>query len=498
MRSNWDPFNNSQIKADLKGRSIRGGMLTLAGQAITFILNIVRIFVLARLLTPKDFGLIAMVLTITSFLMILKDAGLSMATVQRKSVTHDQVSSLFWVNLAIGCLLGFLLLLLSPAIAWFYREPELWRVSAALSVTFPLSSLLIQHEALLKRHMRFDKLLFMQVAGSSVSLVVAVTCVKIGMGYWALVMSLIATPLISVGLIWILVPWLPGKFRRGVGCMEMIRFGGHLTLDSFFKKFLEIYPELLVGRIYSASALGFYSKAKQLLLVPLAQALAPFQAVAVPVLSRLVDEPDRYCAYFHSQWILIRCFIVPVFCCSIVMYDWITDIALGPGWESVQTLFLLSSIGAMFNFGIWPVTNMMITQGRTWDVLKLSFVRVPLRVCACSVGAFYSLELLIALDALATFFMVLVLVWVGGRSGPVDRNQLLSGYVKYIVSLFIAISLGWMSRLSLIRYEIYEPILIVLVLISCLLVSGLVVLASGENRKVIGEVVAQLTRRFAK
>ena len=150
----------------------------------------------------------------------------------------------------------------------------------------------------------------------------------------------------------------------------------------------------------------------------------------------------------------------------------------------------------MFNFGIWPVSFMMITQGRSSDVLRLSFVRFPLRIVACSIGAFYSLELLIGLDALALFLMVFVLIWVGGRTGPVSRRELLYGYTTYISSLLLAISLSWLLRLLLMTLDIYEPVLIVLVFTSCLFISCLVVFARSENRKAIITVVSDIAKQF--
>ena len=387
MRTKWDPFDSSQIKADLKGRSLRGGWLTLTGQGCLFVLNLVRIYVLARLLNPGDFGLIAMVMTISAFLIVMKDAGLSMATVQKDYINHEQIGALFWINALIGCVLGLVLLAMAALVAWFYKEPRLLEVVCVLSITFPLTGLFVQHQALLKRHMMFGRLLFVQISSWFAALLAAFLGALAGYGYWDLVFSQLMLPAVSLILFALLVPWRPGRFKSEAGVFSMLKFGGSLTTDAFLKKIVELVPDVLIGRVFSAVELGLYLKAKQLLLNPLNQATSPLNSVAIPAMSRLQSDPDRYKLYFQSYWTLIRCIVLPIFCCSVVMYDWIIDIALGAEWEGAKVLFLLCSLGAIFNFGIWPVGNLLMTQGRSSEILKLSLIRLPVRIVPVLIGS---------------------------------------------------------------------------------------------------------------
>src|SRR5439155_16698701 len=142
----------------LKGRTIASGAVTLSAQGCKFLLNLVSTMVLARLLTPRDFGLFAMVATITGFLRVFKDAGLSVATVQRERITHAQVSNLFWINVVVSALSAFILAGLAPVIARFYHNPRVVSVTVLLSATFLISGSTVQHQALLKRQMRFKAL----------------------------------------------------------------------------------------------------------------------------------------------------------------------------------------------------------------------------------------------------------------------------------------------------------------------------------------------------
>src|SRR5215469_17953897 len=153
-----EALRTEHLHADLKGRSVRGGLLTLISQGAQFALQTLSTIILARLLMPADFGIVAMVTALTGLASAFADFGLSEATIQRKEITHEQVSTLFWINLTIGLGLTFLSAALGPVLAMFYREPRLVRIALFLSLNFFLGGLRVQPNALLKRQMRFSAL----------------------------------------------------------------------------------------------------------------------------------------------------------------------------------------------------------------------------------------------------------------------------------------------------------------------------------------------------
>src|SRR5262245_35797304 len=144
--------------ADLKGRTVRGGLVTFIAQVMKVALNMGSTLILARLLTPLDYGLIGMVTGVTGFVETFKDAGLSTATIQWKRITDDQVSTLFWLNVALSLVLTVIVIILAPVLVRFFHEPRLALVAIALSATFFMSGLTVQHQALLRRNMRFTLL----------------------------------------------------------------------------------------------------------------------------------------------------------------------------------------------------------------------------------------------------------------------------------------------------------------------------------------------------
>ena len=148
-------FDTTQLNADLNKSSLKSGAVTITSQGIMLVLQLGSTMILARILSPNDYGINAMAVAVTGFANIFGHLGLSTVTIQRAEINHEQVSALFWINVFLGILLNVVIAALSPVVAWFYKTPELLWVMLALSTIFTISGLSIQHNALLKRQMRF-------------------------------------------------------------------------------------------------------------------------------------------------------------------------------------------------------------------------------------------------------------------------------------------------------------------------------------------------------
>src|SRR5438477_10732880 len=219
-------FRTDHLQKDLHARSFRGGAITLTGQGARFALNLVSTAILARLLRPQDFGLVAMVTSITSFIGLFKDLGLSNATVQRLHITHEEISFLFWINVVLSLATTLLVIALAPVIAWFYHEPRLFHVTLILSLSFIISGLAVQHQALLRRQMQFKSLAVRDVIALVCGIASGITFACLGFGYWSLVAVPVAANVASCILLWSICHWRPGRLQRRVGAGGMLAFGG--------------------------------------------------------------------------------------------------------------------------------------------------------------------------------------------------------------------------------------------------------------------------------
>src|SRR5208282_4032750 len=175
-------FTTEHLGVDLRARSVRGGLLNVTSQGAQFLIQSIATVVLARLLTPADFGLVAMVATVTGLGQAFGDFGLSEATIQRKEISHDQVSTLFWINVAIGLGLMLLTVALAPVLARFYRDPRIVNITLLVSLTFLIGGLRVQPDAILKRQMRFLSLAIRDVTSYALAVPVAITMAWRGAG----------------------------------------------------------------------------------------------------------------------------------------------------------------------------------------------------------------------------------------------------------------------------------------------------------------------------
>src|SRR5215831_15405369 len=203
-------FEDHKESRELGRLALRGGVVAVAMQYGNGVLQIVAAIVLARLLAPEDFGLVAIVAALTSFAPLLIDFGLGDATAQRGKITRSQVSSLFWLSSGIGLAVAMVVAACSPLIAWIYGDPRLESIALYSSVTFVLSGVSNQHLALLRRTMQFSRIAKIQFLGTLLGIAVAIFMAIRGYGYWALVIRPIVNALcVAIGA-WLACRWRPG------------------------------------------------------------------------------------------------------------------------------------------------------------------------------------------------------------------------------------------------------------------------------------------------
>lgn len=365
-------FAEGNRSADIARKSVRGGVSTIGAQVVKMILRIGATVVLARLLTPADYGLIGMVTVVVNFAGMFKDAGLSMATIQKDQIRHEQISNLFWINVLISIGLGLCVFLVAPLVAWFYEKPELTNITAVLSISFILSGLAIQHAALLRRHMRFGELAFVQVFSQLMSVVATVIFALYGFSYWALVGGTLVGSLLTLLLTYYFCPWVPGKIQRRSGSRDMLKFGGHLTGANLIGYLSRNADNILIGRFIGADALGLYSRAYSLFMFPVVQIRAPIQNVASPILAALQGEPQRFLKYYKNIINLISSLSVPITIYCFVESELVIYFLLGEQWMGAVPIFRILSVAGLLQSISGTYGLVMIAMGFSERYLRIS------------------------------------------------------------------------------------------------------------------------------
>jgi PST family polysaccharide transporter len=214
----------------LKKRSVRGFTTSLVGEGIDFVLRVGSMSILARMLLPEYFGLLTMVMVVTAVVDRLKDLGLTVVTIQRKTITHEEVSTLFWINAAGGLAMALIVAACAYPLALFYQEPRLIPITLAMATTFIWTSLTVQHSALLNRQMKYAHLAAIQISTNALSLAVAIVLAWAGAGYWALIAREALRTLFIAAGVWMCFPWVPSLPSRKARITSMLSFGGDLTV----------------------------------------------------------------------------------------------------------------------------------------------------------------------------------------------------------------------------------------------------------------------------
>jgi O-antigen/teichoic acid export membrane protein len=349
---------------DLKEKTIRGGFARLAAQGAGFILRLVSIMVLARLLGPKDFGLVGMVTVFTGVLSLFRDFGLSSAAIQCATVTDEQISTLFWINLLVGALLGFLSAAMAPFIAAFYHEPRLLGVTIALASGFLFNAAGVQHGVLLQRQMRFTALAVINTVGLIVGTAIAIVGAMAGYGYWSLVAMALAMPLITTIGFWLSTGWVPGRPRRRVGIRSMMRFGSIVTVNGLVLYIANNLEKVLLGRFWGVDALGIYGRSYQLINIPTDNLNSAAGEVAFAALSRLQDDPSRLRSYFLKGYSLILAMTLPITVACALFADDVVFVLLGAKWAAAAPILRLLA-PTIFIFAIAnPLGWLMFSLGK--------------------------------------------------------------------------------------------------------------------------------------
>ncbi len=379
-------LNTDHLNNDLRGRSVRGGALNLTSQGFQFVLQTTATVVLARLLTPADFGLVAMVATVTSLAQAFADLGLSEATIQKKEITHAQVTALFWVNTAIGAGLMLLTMACSPLIAWFYHDPRLIKIALLSSLTFLFGGLRVQPDALLKRQMRFFAVAVRDICSYLVAVPLAIVLAWRGAGYWALVTIPLILNFLQMVLSWLMIQWRPGFPRRAIGVRSMIAFGGNVAASYFVITTSRNADNVLIGWRLGASPLGLYSRAYNLLMLPVRQLIVPAGSVAVPTLSRVQDKSDQFANYYLRAVNLIIWTCAPVFAFLFVNALPVITLMLGHQWREAAPVFQLLAISALGHVLLESTLWLFISQGKSLQLLFMLLLVAPLIVVGYAIG----------------------------------------------------------------------------------------------------------------
>jgi O-antigen/teichoic acid export membrane protein len=424
----------------LGNRAARGAAVTLGAQGGRILIQVASVVVLARLLSPHEYGLIAMVVAVIGIGEIFRDFGLSTAAIQAPTLSTGQRDNLFWMNAGIGVVLAGVVFAGAGLLALVYDHAELIGITHVLSLTFVLTGLTTQYRASLVRDLRFVSLARADVTSPAVALVVSIVAALAGWGYWALVAGQLAQALTQLVMLAISARWLPGLPKRGQHMRGFVKFGWNLVASQLVGYVSSNIDTVIIGRQFGAGPLGIYNRAFQLLMTPLNQIRIPLTTVALPVLSRLVDDEKRFSDYIARGQLALGYTLVAGLGIVVSAADPITRLFLGEQWTAVAPILRLFAVASIFQtlafVGYW----VYVSRGLTGDLFRYSLVSATIKaVCIVAGSAFGVLGIAIGFAVAPAISWPISLWWLSRRTS-IPTRRLYAGALRVLAVVIVSAS----------------------------------------------------------
>lgn len=330
---------------NLGRRAVRGAAATGLSQLVRLVLQIASVVTLARLLSPRDYGLVAMVLAVIGVAEFLRDFGLGAAAVRAETLSPGQRDNLFWLNAGLGATFTAITAACAPLIADAYSRPELTAITLALAPTFLVSGLAAQYRVDLMRRLRFGALAWLEVLSAAIAMALGVVLAALGAGYWALVAQQVVSGLVALALLVGACRWRPGRYDRSTDVWGFVRLGSAFVTGGLLAYASRNVDNVLIGHQFGAQALGGYTRSVQLVRTPLTQLQGPFATVAVPVLVAAGSDDRRLLEAAQKGQVVLS---YPVMAASAVIVAGsqpLVEVALGRQWLNTADLVAWIAVG---------------------------------------------------------------------------------------------------------------------------------------------------------
>jgi O-antigen/teichoic acid export membrane protein len=474
-------------------RAVRGLAWKAASQTVFQVTRIVVAIVLARLLAPHDYGLASMVLALSWFVLAFSDLSLGAALVQRRSLSEADRSTVFWTSVGAGTAFTLLGIAGSWPLASFYGEPQVRPLFVALSLSFLVTSLGVTQTALLMREMDFRRLELRMMAATTIGAVIGIGAALAGFGPWAIIGQQLAIATVSTVLVWYFCRWRPRLTFSKASLRDLGAFGGNVFGQRAFYYATRSADGLLIGRYLGATAIGAYTLAYNVILVPATRIGIPIQEVLFPAFSRMQDDP----VWVGRMWLrvtrLVCAISVPAMLGLIVIAPDFVAVVLGDKWRSATPVIqILGWVGIL-----------QAVQTLNGDILQaLDRANVQFRFtmlwAAATVGAFvlglqWGIVGVAACFAVTSTVLAPLSTWLTARAVSVGLREFAHNIFGVASAAAVAAACVFVARLLLVEAGIPAAARLgLLALLGAALIVPLYAVLAPELRDEVRQVRARM------
>jgi PST family polysaccharide transporter len=371
---------------DLKKNTISGIKWTTLSKILRQIVQFIVIIVLSRILNPSDFGLISMLIVFTGFANILQNFGLASAIIQKKDVTQSQLSTIFWLNVIIGLILTTSFILLSKPIADFYNEPQLYSITIFLAFNFLITAFTTVQEALIRKRMDFNKLFAVEIIAVSLAGVLSILAAYNDYGVWSLVIQNIIIHLSSAIILWFIAEWRPSLTIQIKSTLPLLKYGANLAGFNIINYFSRNTDNLVIGKYLNASALGIYSRAYQLMLLPVSEVNQILTKVMFPVFSSIQEDTDRIKSIYLKATRMIAFVTFPLMLTISILAEPLVVTLYGIKWKDVATILSIFSFYGLTQSITTTIGWIFSALGKPDLQFKLGIINTAIAITSIIIG----------------------------------------------------------------------------------------------------------------
>lgn len=408
--------------------------------------------VLARILSPSDYGLIGMLSIFIALSNVFIESGFAKALIQKKKCSDIDFSTAFVTNLSISIIIYFLLFILAPYISEFYDEPSLTKITRVLSINFVLGAFNIVHRAKLMAEVNFKSLAIINFGGTIIGGCVGIIMAYMHYGVWSLVFQTLISTLSMMLLFPIFSNWTPSLRFSKKSFITLYAFGSKLLIAGVVATIVNNITTILIGRFYKSGALGYYTRATQYSDLAATTINDVFNTVTFPVLSSLQDDNDRLIEVYRKTLFYTAFFTFPLLVLFALLAEPIVVIMLTDKWLPCVHLLQILCIARIFT----PISsinmNLLNAKGRSDLFMKLDLFKIPFILLATIVAIPYGVEAIVWTNLITSSLCFFVNAYLPGKMYGYGALQQLKDW-KYIVVSVIFMSLCvYLIRIFIVNY----------------------------------------------
>lgn len=434
---------------------------TIAGGALTLLVNIF----MARMLTPADFGLIELLLVFSFLSDVIVDSGFSQAIIRDSDINEDALSSVFYLNLIIGCGLYTLLYFLSPYIAAYYHSPELTSLARFTFLSIICHSFLVTPNANLNRQLNFKPFAIATLLSILISGTICCILAYRGLGVWALALNIVLTYFLRTLIVWLQVKWCP-KFTFQIKYIKKyFSFGSKLLAMGLIDKFVTNLESLLIGRYYSKSSLGYFSQGRKLDSYAIQMVMRVVSTVSYPALAKLKENDDNLKIGYQTSLRLTICGITPLIACFFFCSENIISFLFGAKWLPSAPYLRLWAIAGYLVMMYSFFTNIFLVKGKSGRLLTLAVIRQITRIIAIVIFVRVSIMVTMYGIVFVTTFSCMLYVYFGGKQIGYHIFEFIKDILPFTMIGVIGGIIAWWTE----AYILEGPVILRLVCQVCII-----------------------------